>query len=79
MCFVRPIFKKVIGKSETVNSNVDALIGEKAVVVEKIMPLKPGLIKVLSEIWRAESNVEIEVGEIVNIKYIRGTTAVVER
>ncbi|MCA6085203.1 NfeD family protein [Candidatus Endomicrobiellum agilis] len=76
---IRPIFKKMINKSETVNSNIDVLIGMVAVVTERITPSKIGFVKVLSEIWRAESDVELEVGEIVKIKKIDGTTLTVKK
>ncbi|GHT09183.1 hypothetical protein AGMMS49532_06390 [Endomicrobiia bacterium] len=68
-----------MSKSETVNSNIDVLIGATAVVTEKITPLKTGLVKVLGEIWRAESDIELETGEIVKIKNIDGTTLTVRK
>ncbi|MDR1086979.1 MAG: NfeD family protein [Endomicrobium sp.] len=77
--FVRPFFKEMIKKSKTVESNVDALIGAEAVVTSKIMPLKPGFVKVLGEVWRAEASVEILEGETVKIKSLDGTTLTVEK
>ncbi|MDR0800172.1 MAG: NfeD family protein [Endomicrobium sp.] len=76
---IRPIFKKMINKSETINSNIDALIGMAAVVTEKITPSKIGFVKVSSEIWRAESDVELEVGETVKVKKVDGTTLTVKK
>ncbi|OEG71187.1 hypothetical protein ATZ36_16135 [Candidatus Endomicrobiellum trichonymphae] len=76
---IRPIFKKMMSKSETVNSNIDALIGATAIVAEKITPLKTGLVKVSGEIWRAESDIELETGETVKIKNIDGTTLTVKK
>ncbi|GHT60841.1 hypothetical protein AGMMS50222_08000 [Endomicrobiia bacterium] len=76
---VRPIFKKATSKSGTVNSNVDALIGEDAVVTEKIMPFKTGFVKVFSEVWRAEADVEIESGDTVKVEKVIGTTLVVKK
>jgi membrane protein implicated in regulation of membrane protease activity len=77
--FVRPFFKKIIKKSKTIESNVDALIGAKAIVTSKITPFSPGFVKVSGEIWRAESSVEILEGEAVKIKGINGTTLTVEK
>ncbi|MDR3196027.1 MAG: NfeD family protein [Endomicrobium sp.] len=77
--FVRPFFKRIIKKSKTVESNVDFLIGAEAVVTGKIAPLNPGFAKVLGEVWRAESSVEILEGETVKIKSINGTTLAVEK
>jgi membrane protein implicated in regulation of membrane protease activity len=76
---IRPIFKKMMSKSETVNSNIDALIGATAIVIEKVTPLKAGLVRVLGEIWRAESDIELETGETVKIKNIDGTTLTVRK
>jgi membrane protein implicated in regulation of membrane protease activity len=76
---IGPIFKKMISKSETVNSNIDALIGATAIVTEKITPLKTGLVKASGEIWRAESDIELETGETVKIKNIDGTTLTVKK
>ena len=74
---VGPIFKRMISKAKTVNSNVDALIGAEAIVTEKIMPLKSGFVKVSSEIWRAKCDADIEVGETVIIKKVSGTMLIV--
>ncbi|GMO66919.1 MAG: NfeD family protein [Endomicrobiia bacterium] len=80
MYFVRPLLKKVFNKCKTINSNVDALIGENAVVIERIIPSKFGFVKVLGEIWRAKSSdIEFEVGEIVRIENISGTTLIVKK
>ncbi|MDR0820558.1 MAG: NfeD family protein [Endomicrobium sp.] len=76
---IRPMFKRMMNRSETVNSNIDALIGATAVVAEKITPLKTGLVKVSGEIWRAESDIELETGETVKIKNIAGTTLTVKK
>ncbi|MCA6069517.1 MAG: NfeD family protein [Endomicrobium sp.] len=76
---VKPIFKRMISKAKTVSSNVDALIGAEAIVTGKIMPLKSGFVKVSSEIWRAESDVDIEIGEVVIIKKVSGTMLIVEK
>jgi len=77
--FIRPVFKKIISRHESINSNVDALIGEKVLVVEKITPLRVGFVKVMGEIWRAESDTDLEVGEIVEVRNVNGTTLVVKR
>ncbi|MDR1662881.1 MAG: NfeD family protein [Endomicrobium sp.] len=79
LCFVRPLFNKIMKKSKTIQSNVDALIGNEAIVTGKITPFIPGFVKVSGEIWRAESSVEILESETVKIKRISGTTLTVER
>ncbi|MDR1122785.1 MAG: NfeD family protein [Endomicrobium sp.] len=77
--FISSFFKKIVKKSKTIESNVDSLIGAKAIVTSKIIPFNPGFVKVFGEIWRAESNVEVLEGEAVKIKRISGTTLTVEK
>ena len=68
-----------MAKADSAKSNVDALIDAHAMVTEKITPSKAGFVKVQSEIWLAESDVEIEAGKEVKIKSISGTKVFVER
>ncbi|MDR1784510.1 MAG: NfeD family protein [Endomicrobium sp.] len=77
--FIRPVLKKILCKSKMINSNVDALIGEDAMVLERVTPLKSGFVKVLGEVWRAKSNIEVEVGERVRIEGVSGTTLIVKK
>lgn len=76
---IRPIFKKAMAKQETVKSNVDELVGAKAVVTGKILPSKAGFVKVQSEIWLAESDEEINEGETVIIQEVSGTKVIVKK
>jgi membrane protein implicated in regulation of membrane protease activity len=76
---IRPIFKKMMSKSDTVSSNIDALIGANAIVTEKITPFKTGLVKVFSEVWRAEADVEIKAGDTVKVEKVTGTTLAVKK
>jgi membrane protein implicated in regulation of membrane protease activity len=77
---IRPLFKKIISKNKTVKSNIDALINEEGIVMEKIAPFKNGFIKVQGEVWLANSKQEVfEIGDKVKIKEITGNIAVVER
>jgi membrane protein implicated in regulation of membrane protease activity len=76
---IRPIFKKMISKSDTIKSNIDALIGANAIVTEKITPFKTGLVRVFSEVWRAESDVEIKAGDTVKVEKVAGTTLTVKK
>jgi len=76
---IRPIFKKMLKKAETVESNVDALIGAEAIVTGTITPLKDGFVKVFSEIWLASADEEIKEGEKVKIISISGTKLFVKK
>jgi len=59
-------------------TNVDALLGKTGVVTKKIMASEPGLVKVGSEIWRAElakaDDTAREVGASVNVEAVEGVT-----
>ena len=72
-----------IGKNSHVPTNLDALIGEEAVVIEKINALdNKGLVRVKGREWRAVANPEseeIEVGEIVKILSIQGVKLIVSK
>lgn len=69
---IRPICTKIIPAN--LLTNVDALINAKAVVITKITPYTVGWVKINNELWRAKSNIEIKVGEMVYINSIDGTT-----
>lgn len=72
-----------IGKNPHVPTNADALIGEEAVVIEKINALdNKGLVRVKGREWRAVASPEseeIEVGEIVKILSIQGVKLIVSK
>ncbi|MDR0486391.1 MAG: NfeD family protein [Elusimicrobiota bacterium] len=70
---VRPIFLRAVKKMKGVQTNVDALIDQTAIVTEKITPQKCGFIKIGGEIWLAESESEIETGSEAIIKEVSGT------
>ncbi|MCL2390962.1 MAG: NfeD family protein, partial [Endomicrobia bacterium] len=71
--------KKMIKKTNTVESNVDALIGMEAVVTGTITPEKDGFVKVLSEIWLAGADEEIKEGEKVKVVSVSGTKLLVKK
>ena len=62
-------------------SNVDALIGKTAVVVEAIEPQRPGRVKYEGEEWRAQTDAPatgpIEPGRNVRIVRVDGVTTFV--
>lgn len=70
--FVRPMVKKMFVR-QPVKSNVDSLIGQKAFVIEKIVPPHLGMVKISGELWRAESNVLVDSGEIVEVVAVEGS------
>jgi membrane protein implicated in regulation of membrane protease activity len=70
------VFKKRIPKKEAIPTNVDALIGAKGIVEEKIDNIREtGSVKLRGLIWSARSADEavvIEAGSIVTVKEIVG-------
>jgi membrane protein implicated in regulation of membrane protease activity len=76
---VRPIFKRMISKTKTTKSNIDALIEAEAVVREEITSIKAGSVKIFGEVWRAKSDTDIKIGEIVKIKSVEGTSLIVKK
>ena len=54
-------------------SNSDAVIGEKALVIERIDPKAPGVVKVRGDVWRAMSAETIEKDQWVKVLSVEGT------
>lgn len=76
--FSRPLANKLM-KTPSRPSNVDALLNQKAVVLEEIKPNKFGRVKIEGEEWLAESSEEIPKGSRVNILEIKGVRLVVKK
>jgi membrane protein implicated in regulation of membrane protease activity len=59
-------------------TNVDAVIGKAGVVIKRIAPHDPGLVKVGAEEWRAELNPgdesAREVGATITVSSVEGVT-----
>jgi len=61
-------------------SNVDALIGEKALVLEPIDAKAPGVVKIRGETWRAMSEDEtFSKDQWVQVVRVEGTHVVIRR
>ncbi len=76
LIYLRPIFlrKMMTGGSPT---NVDALVGSKAEVVEAICGTQPGRVKVMSEEWRARAESDFPQGAFVQVLAVEGNTLIV--
>lgn len=79
LVFTRKIFvEKLRAGSE--KTNVDAVVGEKAIVVSPIRPYKVGQVKVGGQIWSAvgeNPDEEFAVDQLVKVKAIEGVKAIV--
>jgi inner membrane protein len=56
----------------------ERLHGIEGLVTEAIRPPFMGMVKVLGELWRAESSVAIEAGQTIRVRRVDGTHVVVE-
>lgn len=72
--FSRTIFKKTVA-AHHVATNADAVIGETAIVTERICNIEnKGLVKVRGQVWSARSadGNDLEAGELVSVISIEG-------
>jgi membrane protein implicated in regulation of membrane protease activity len=76
--FTRPLVVKLIKTNET-SSNVKALVGQKGISIDKIVPLHYGQVKLNGEIWTAVSSEEIETGTLVEVAAIEGVKLIVQK
>jgi len=59
-------------------SNVDAMLGQRALVVEPVEPKRPGVVKILGESWRAVSEKDrFEKDQWVHISRVEGASVVI--
>jgi membrane protein implicated in regulation of membrane protease activity len=65
----------------TVQSNTDALIGQRALVIRRLAEHEPGQVKVRDEVWRAVpaagSTGPFEPGAVVTVQSVDGVTLLV--
>lgn len=78
LMLIRPLFKMYISKKK-IETNVDALIGAPAVVIEKIKKNSKGKIRVAGEVWLAVSKEDVDFGEDVVIEAVDGTKLIVRK
>lgn len=74
------LFKKKLANSKKRATNTDILIGEKAVVTEKIDNLTSvGCVKINGQLWSAraeEDSMSIDEGDVVEIVAVKGVKLV---
>lgn len=68
----RPLAKKLTKGSPDKKATSDRLIGKEGVVTEPIDPENAGMIKIYGETWRTVAKEDIEVGEKVIVKKVKG-------
>jgi len=75
----RPFAGKITGKS--IRTNADRVVGEEAMVVEKIDKGAVGQVKIFGQVWSAKSkdkNTAYETGDTVIIDEIQGVKLIVK-
>ena len=60
-------------------TNIDAIVGKRGIVYQRITRVEAGLVKVESEEWRAASKEEIDEGEEIEVIGVKGVTLQVRR
>jgi membrane protein implicated in regulation of membrane protease activity len=77
--YTKPIAQKSL-KIGATKTNVEELVGKKAIVTKKINEHEPGLVKVKGQIWTAisEDGNDIEVGTEVIVVMVEGVKLVVK-
>ncbi|GAB1402731.1 NfeD family protein [Elusimicrobiota bacterium] len=75
---IRPLLKKYIDNKK-IQTNVDALIGVQAEVIEPIDPDKNGKVKIAGEIWLAVCDEKVATGDKVFVESVDGTKLIVKR
>jgi len=75
---IRPIARRYF-QTHVKKSNVDALIGQKALVTQRIEPPSLGMIKIEGEFWRAEADENIEKDTQAEIISVEGTRLKVKK
>ncbi len=79
---IRPLyFRYLVHDSPSVQTNVQALVGRKGIVVEAIEPLaQHGRVKIGGEDWKASTADEQPVaqGQLVRVLRVEGATLIVE-
>jgi membrane protein implicated in regulation of membrane protease activity len=65
--WVRQLFTGKMGISKNDDESSGDMVGERATVVEAIIPPSKGRVEIHGTNWTAESDIEIQAGEIVEI------------
>ncbi|MFC2000226.1 NfeD family protein [Chloroflexota bacterium] len=60
-------------------TNIDAVIGKRGIVYQRITRIEAGFVKLENEEWRASSKEDIEEGEEIEVVSVKGVTLQVRR
>ncbi len=80
--FAKTVLSKIL-PSQIIKTNIEAIIGERCVVTEKIDNYAGcGQVKIKGQIWSARGvaeNDEFEVGEVLNVVAIEGVKVICKK
>ena len=82
LALLRPSMVHRLHAGPTLRTGAEALIGERAIVVEPLSHVSPGRVKIGGEVWTAkpyDEDDQIETGATVDVVSIKGATAYVLR
>ena len=82
LALLRPSMVHRLHAGPTLRTGAEALIGERAIVLEPLSHVAPGRVKIGGEVWTAKPYDEddlIEAGAAVDVVSIKGATAYVLR
>ena len=77
----RPLVKKFLARRKNSETNLELIIGHKALVVEEINDFEQGAVRINGLVWtaRSQDGGVIEKDTLVTIKEIRGNKAIVSK
>ena len=78
---LRPISRRYF-KANTINSNVDSLVGQRGLLIEEIKPFEPGVCKINDVLWTAISTngkETIPAKSVVEVVTIQGNKLLVKK
>ena len=78
---LRPITRRYF-KANTINSNVDSLVGQRGLLMEDIKPFEPGVCKINDVLWTAISTngkETIPAKSVVEVVTIQGNKLLVKK
>ena len=78
---LRPITRRYF-KANTINSNVDSLVGQRGLLMEEIKPFEPGVCKINDVLWTAISTngkETIPAKSVVEVVTIQGNKLLVKK
>ena len=77
----RPLVKKLLARKKNSETNLELIVGHRALVVEEINDFEQGAVRINGLVWtaRSEDGTVIEKDAFVIVKEIRGNKVIVSK